>query len=114
MTKKVANKRSNGKRDTQGGTIRSADLRAEISIEPGPGRKKVVTLTVLAKTTEDMKLLDALGWGKLQDVDALRYCHTNTVYPHSIGGNGDGKYKLEMTVNFDPWKQKSTPSVPQK
>ena len=93
--------------------MKSTDLRAELSIETEANGQQVVTLNLIAKKPKDIELLDRMGWGRLQGVDGLGYCRTNTIYPHSIGGIGDGKYGLMMTVNFDPWERKPVPSVPQ-
>ena len=93
--------------------MQSVKLQAEIKLVPLPDGRQVTSLILTAQTPDAFELLHGMGWGRMDKVDGLQYCHVNTVYPHSMGGGENkGEYVLSMTVNYDPWKQVSVPSHP--
>jgi len=85
-------------------------MEAELHFQKADG-KPVVSLVLQTANEKDMKTLESMLWGKLDGVDGIRYCRINTICPHTIGGNGNGKYEIVMTVNHNPWTRKDVPSA---
>jgi len=87
----------------------SIKLEAEIFFEERNGSP---TVSLVLKTSDEQvaKVLDDMAWGRLPEIDGLRYCRINSVCPHSIGGLGDGSVGLVMTVNRNPWNGDHLPS----
>jgi len=79
--------------------IRSIELRATLHIEPGSDGP-TTTLVLNADDDEAKKTLQDMIRGNIPDVDGLRYCHINTVCPHTFTTGGVGVSELIMTVNY--------------